>query len=408
MMIRYLTIMIIFLLIIAPASYAQPFSLEVQNVNLTDAIRLVAKFTHRNIIISPSVQGVVTLSLQNANPDEAFALLLASHGLAEWRANDIGFVAPQTELIKRRQDELQWQQVNDAAAPLVTAMFQIHYAKAEEVAHLLQDEHASLLSKRGQVRVDARTNTLCLQDIATQMTTISRVIQRLDVPVQQILIAARLASVDSDFERALGLRFTLQPNVAPTSGDSSETNTRSDGYSVALAKLPDGSALDIKLSALENAGHAELISSPRLYTANQQTAEIAAGEEVPYQETSRNGATSVVFKKAVLSLKVTPQVLPGGKVLLQLQVNQDKPSNQSVLGVPTIATRQITTQVLMRNNQTVVLGGIYESSREQGEERVPFVSRVPLLGLLFKQSSTREKRRELLIFVTPRIISGSL
>jgi len=213
------------------------------------------------------------------------------------------------------------------------------------------------------------------------------------VPVKQILIETRLATVDSDFERELGLHFSIQDPL---------TAQQSAGhYSLAVARLADGALLDIKLSAMENAGRAELISNPSLFTANQQPASIEAGEEIPYQETSRNGATTTVFKKAVLSLKVTPQIMPDETVLLQLQVNQDKPSNKMVQGVPTISTRQIMTNVLIKNGQTVVLGGIYEMSSEQGEEKLP----IPLLDLLFREKNVKKRKRELLVFVTPRIMT---
>lgn len=381
-------------------------SLELKEANLSDTIRLLAKFLHMNVIVSPNVTGFATLQLNNTPSIPAFDALLASHGLARWRLGNIWFVATKDELIKRKQEEIKWQEVTTDTEPLVTTIWQIKYAKAEEIARLLQDDHASLLSKRGRVRLDTRTNSLCIQDILTRIEEIRRLIKRLDVPVKQIVIESRLASVDSDFERELGLDFAVKPSSAELKDVTSSKSLREEigHYSLAVAKLADGSLLDVKLSALEKAGHAELISSPRLFTANQQLASIEAGEEVPYQEVSESGGTAVVFKKAVLSLRVIPQVLPGNKVLMQLQINQDRPSNKMVLGVPTISTRQITTNVLVRNDETIVLGGIYESNRESGQQRLPFFSQIPLLGWLFKLQTLRENKRELLIFVTPKII----
>jgi type IV pilus assembly protein PilQ len=173
---------------------------------------------------------------------------------------------------------------------------------------------------------------------------------------------------------------------------------------LSVLKLANGSFLDMQLAALENEGHGELISSPSLFTANQQTASIESGEEIPYQEVSKSGATGIVFKKAVLSLKVTPQIMPGNHVLLQLQVNQDKPNNRMVLGVPAISTRQISTHILVKSGQTVVLGGIYETNKEKGQQRIPFLGKIPIIGWLFGQRNVSENKRELLIFVTPKII----
>lgn len=397
---------ILILLLFANIARAENLSLELQNANLSDAIRLIAKFVNINVIISPSVSGVATLHLYNAAPNHALDLLLTSHKLAKWQIGNVFYIAPRDELIKRKQEEIKWQEIWEESSPLITKVWQIKYGKAEDIARFLQDEHASLISKRGRVRVDIRTNVICIQDVAKSIKQIRQLIQQLDVPVQQILIEARLASVDNDFERELGINFAVKSQA---SSDSDETSAKFFGrragrYSIAVAKLADGSLLDVKLAALENAGHAELISSPSLFTANQQPASIEAGEEVPYQEVSESGGTAVVFKKAVLGLKVTPQVLPGNKVLLQLQINQDRPGNRMVLGVPTISTRKIMTNVLVKTGQTIVLGGIYESSQEKGEERLPFISRVPLIGLLFKQQQTRKNKRELLIFVTPRIM----
>jgi type IV pilus assembly protein PilQ len=380
-------------------------SLTLQNTNLPDAIRIIAKFLKMNVILSPSVQGAATLQLTDANPQQALNILLTSHDLAKWQSGNVLFIAPQEELIKRQQDELKWREVTVEAEPLLTRFWQIKYGKAEEIARLIQDDHGSLLSKRGRVRVDARTNIICIQDVAGRLVDANKLIQKLDVPVKQILIEARLASVDNDFERELGINFVVNP---PSSIGTGMAAPAVGHYSLAVVKLADGSQLDVKLSALESEGHAELISSPSLFTANQQPASIEAGEEVPYQEVSNSGGTAVSFKKAVLGLKVTPQVLPGNKVLLQLQINQDRPSDKMVLGVPTISTRQIMTSVLIKAGQTVVLGGIFENNLENGQQGLPFISKIPVVGWLFKQQKTKRSKRELLIFVTPNIITQEI
>lgn len=381
-------------------------SLDFQQVNLPDAVRILSKFMHRNVIVSPHVVGSVSLQLQDALPNDVFHLILTSQGLTTLRMGNILYVAPQAEVVSRKEEDAKIQDSIDDSTNLSTQIWQIRYAKADDIGHLLQDGSASLLSKRGHVRVDVRTNKICIQDIAKNFPAIAALIQKLDVPVQQVLIEARLASVDNDFERELGVSFTSQmPHAHERLRDVVAPMQQGTRFSLAVATLADGSLLDVLLAAMENDGRGELISSPSLFTANQQTASIESGEEIPYQEVSPSGGTGVTFKKAVLSLKVTPQVLPGNKVLLQLQVNQDRPSSRIVLGVPAISTRQMTTSILVKNGQTLVLGGIYELNKEHSEQRIPFLGKIPLVGLLFQQQNAKENKRELLIFVTPKIIS---
>lgn len=383
-----------------------PYSLDLQNANLSEVIQLLAKLLRVNVIVSPSVSGKVTLHLHNARHTEVLDMLLATHGLGKLRMDNVMYIAPREELIKQKQDELRWRTIRQESARLIAKVWQIKYAKAEDIAYLIQNEHASLLSKRGQISLDKRTNTLYIQDVEEQMRALYTLIERLDVPVKQISIAARLVSIDSDCERELGLNFLNRARIPNEGAQLAVTPESLGSYSLAVAKLADGSLLDVKLAALENAGHAELLSSPSLFTANQQPASIEAGEEVPYQELNPNGGTAIVFKKAVLGLKVTPQILPGGKVLLVLQINQDRPSNRTILGMPTISTHQIMTNVLVANGETIVLGGIYETNAENLQQRVPFLSRIPLLGSLFIKQHSRQNKRELLIFVTPSIITS--
>lgn len=375
---------------------AKPITIDLQNVNVRDALQMIAKQLNQNIIVSESVNGDVLLHINQMNIATAFDYILQSQGLAKIREGNIWFIIPQNVLIQQKQNEWKEQQILMDTAPLVTHIWQIHYAKAEDIAHLIQDGSHTLLSKRGFLQTDVRTNQICVRDIQENLFVIAKLIHRIDVPVKQVLIEARLASVDSDFERKLGIHFSVQDGISTEGATAGH-------YSLAVATLADGSLLDVQLAALENEGHGELISSPSLFTANQQPASIESGEEIPYQEISRSGATGVSFKKAVLSLKVTPQILPNNQVQLQLQVNQDRPSSHIVLGVPAITTRQISSHVLVRNGQTIVLGGIFESSTDDTTERLPFISRLPVLGWLFQQKSKTESKRELLIFITPHI-----
>ncbi len=378
---RFLLLMMINMVFASP-----PISLNLQNVNLQDALRILAKQLQQDIVISPAVNGVISLNLHHMTAHQAFDFILQSKGLVQYNKNNLWFIMPQKELISQKQDEIKLQEMLIESAPLISRIFKIRYATADEIARLVQDNSHSLLSKRGMMHVDLRTNQIYLQDIEKNVAIIHDLIRHVDIPVQQVLIETRLASVDNDFERQLGIHFSTTASLS-------------------LTRLSDGAALDVELAALENAGHGELISSPSLFTANQQTASIESGEEIPYQEISRSGATGVAFKKAVLSLKVTPQILPNNKVLLALQVNQDRPSTRIVQGVPAITTRQISTHILVRNGQTIVLGGIFESNKNHTSEGIPFMNKIPVVGLLFQQHDWLENKRELLIFVTPKIIT---
>jgi len=381
-------------------------SIDLQGIPIQDALHLFANQLHQDIMVSPKISGITSLHLHNMTTRQAFDLLLNSHGLMRFEQNHIWFIVPQTEFMQYKQNELKLQDIMLQTEPLVSRVWQIHYAKADDVAHVIQDEGHTLLSKRGYLHIDVRTNQICVQDTQKNMMVINQVIKRIDIPVKQVLIEARLASVDNDFERQLGINFSVrtaanqQDDVQPAASAVAAAR-----YGIAVATLADGSVLDVQLAALESSGHGELISNPSLFTANRETASIESGEEIPYQEISSSGATGVAFKKAVLSLKVTPQVLPNNSVLLQLQINQDRPSNRIVQGVPAITTRQITTSVLARNGQTIVLGGIYESNVGDTNQGVPFLNKIPIVGLLFQQHNRVENKRELLIFVTPKIIN---
>lgn len=395
-------ILLMLLFFVTNDTCARNLTVDLQEVELGEAIRLLAKTVNMNVVIDSNVQGTVSLHLRNVNPESTLSMLLSSHGLTKWQQGNLWLIGLQADILKRKEAIFKLQTFDEESARLVTQTWQINYANVSDVAHMIKGEASSLLSKRGQLSIDVRTNIICIEDIASSIARINRLIHKIDVPVKQIAIEARLASVDNDSERELGVEFTQS---TPRS-DNGEIASGSLGrYSLTIAKLAHGSELDVKLLALERAGHAELISRPSLFTANQQTASIEAGEEVPYQEVAESGGTAVMFKRAVLGLKVTPKILPGNKVLLLLQINQDRPSNKLVLGMPTISTRQIMTNVLVKNSQTVVLGGIYEVSAEAGTEGLPFLSQIPMIGWLFKQQSERKNKRELLIFVTPTIVA---
>lgn len=377
------------------------FSLDLHNIEVSEAIYRLANFLEMNVIVSGSVQGVTSLHLRQTSPRQALALLLKMNGLTQWSANNIIFIGTQKEMLLQKQNEFMWQQAVAETNPLLSKSWHLRYVSAGYLGKLLESQRNILISKRGALLVDTRSNLIFARDDAARLLNLQTIINRVDVPVQQLTIEARLVSIDADYERELGISFASE---LATSNSMDAVHQELGKYSIAVAKLANGTLLDVKLSALENAGHAELISSPSLSTANQQPASIEAGEEIPYQEVSESGGTAVVFKKAVLSLQVTPQVLPHNNILLQLRINQDRPSSKMIQGMPAISTRQIMTSRLIKSGQTIVLGGIYERNKETGEQRLPFISQVPVIGSLFKQEVRRVSKRELLIFVTPKII----
>lgn len=396
---RYQFVFLVILWLNLAVARASTVSVDFQNTSLTSVIRLLAKAAAMNVVIHPEVKGVATLSLHDANALNALDDLLLAHGLIRSRTQDAWLIARAETQLALTQEAAKWRDAKEAEMPMASRAFSIRYADAAALAKILQSAETNVISKRGGVSVDARTNTIFVRENQRTLLLIARMIHTLDVPVQQILIEARLASVDHDVERDLGLEFLT---TATLGGPATQSAGR---YSLAIARLADGSWLDVKLAALEKAGHARLISSPSLLTANLQPASIESGDEIPYQEVSESGGTAVVFKKAVLALHVTPQVLPGNRVLLRMQVNQDRPSDKIVQGVPTISTRQMKTSVLAKSGETVVLGGIYEVDQEEGERGLPLLNRLPLLGVLFKESQTRHTKRELLIFVTPKVMA---
>lgn len=287
---------------------------------------------------------------------------------------------------------------------LRSAYIQIRYARAVDLAHLLQDPAQTFLSEQGKLLVDERTNMLVIQDTADKCQAMRALIERLDVPVKQVLIESRIVVADDSFERALGLQWGAHSRHR--SGMASVSDTQDTSEPSTWMKLPGDLILDLELSALESEGLGKIISSPRLVTANQQKAYIESGEEIPYQESMASGATSVSFKKAVLRLEVIPQITEDDKVLLDLWVNHDSRGLETA-GVPAIHKQELHTRVLVNNGETIVLGGIYQHTTRKEVMAVPFLGGLPGIGRLFQYKSNKNHRSELMIFVTPKIIRES-
>jgi type IV pilus assembly protein PilQ len=417
-----------------PAFTGNRISLNFQKISIRAVLQLLADFTNSNIVVSEKVQGTITLRLNEVPWDQALDIILTTHGLDKKKTNNIILIDTKAAIEEINKNQLKSIQNKEQLEPLHSGLLQIKYAKAIDIATQVNNPQNSLLSFRGKLSMDPRTNTLWIQDTDKKIKEVKKLIKQLDIPVKQVLIEARIVEVTKDFSQEMGIRWGISKSSYQ---NSSERENNSSGellnpkdatslsrklnldlvpaatggispasMSIALAKLADNILLDLELSALESEGRAELISSPRLITTNQQSAIIQSGQEIPYQELNANGTASVAFKKAVLSLKVTPQITSDNKILMEIHVNQDTPSAEKFQGVPAILTKQIQTNVLVNNGQTIVLGGIYKQDKNRAVNRVPFLGELPVVGPLFRDKQIIEKKDELLIFITPRIIGS--
>ena len=418
-------------------------SLNFQNIEVRSVLQLIADFTGLNLVVSDSVSGSLTLRLKNVPWDQALSIILRTKGLDMRENGNVLYIAPSEEIAARQKLELESQQQVEELAPLYSEFLEINYAKASNLAELLKDSNNTLLSERGQVSVDDRTNTLLVQDTALKLNEIRGLIERLDIPVKQVLIESRIVVANDDFTKTLGAKFgvfnadrrainnnkvadvltgnldSLEPltagNPIPISdvlnfnAPVPRTNNRIVGGQVGLSfvKLPLGFAINMELSAAQIESRAEVISNPRVITANQSTARIESGTEIPYLSQTSSGATDVQFKKAVLSLEVTPQITPDDRVNMEVVVNNDS-VGQVFQGTPSIDTNELTSTVLVDNGQTIVLGGIYTKDSSNSVTKVPFLGDIPLAGRLFRNDNKINNKKELLVFITPKIIDEQL
>ncbi len=413
-------------------------SLNFQDIEVRSVLQLLADFTGTNIVVSDTVTGNLTLRMQNVPWDQALDIVLKTKGLAKRQNGNVMLIAPSEEIAAREKLELESQKQIEELAPLYSDFIQVNYAKAADLAKLLQDKESSLMSERGKATIDERTNTLLLQDTAEKLADIRKLVAMLDIPVRQVLIESRIVIANNDFSRDLGVKFGLSGNSSSGRdfivGGGTRPGDTNFGYTpgfevpagsgnsgllvdlpvtdpagslgIALGKV-GSSLLQLELSAMQLENRGEIISSPRVITSNQQEATIQQGVEIPYQEASSSGATSVSFKEAVLQLKVTPQITPDDRIIMDLKVNKDS-VGEVYAGVPSIDTRNVSTRVLVDNGETLVLGGIYEQERSKQTERVPFFGSLPGVGWLFKTEAKTDQKQELLIFVTPKIIKQAI
>lgn len=412
----------------------KPMSLNFQDISIRQVLQIIAQYNNFNLVTSDSVEGNITLRLDGVPWDQALDVVLRMKGLDKRMDGSILMVAPTEELASREARELEVKQKVAELEPLYSEYIQLNYAKAKDFSELLKFEGNSILSSRGSVSVDERTNTLLIKDTATSIESVRRMIENLDIPVKQVKIESRMVTVRDNVQEDLGIRwgFSDQQNSDGVSGTLEGANNIANGIIPALsdrlnvnlpianpagsigihvAKLADGTLIDLELSALEQENKAEIIASPSITTANQKEARIEQGTEIPYVQAASSGATTVEFKKAVLSLEVTPQITPDDKIILDLVITQD--TRGDTVQTPTgpavaIDTQEIRTQVLVDNGQTIVLGGIYQQQIVSNTKKVPLLGDIPYLGYLFQSNSEFNEKKELLIFVTPKILNDSL
>ena len=429
----------------------QRLTLNFQDIETRAVLQLLAETSGRNIVVSDTVQGNVTLRLRNVPWDQALDIVMTTKGLDMRQNGNVIIVAPAEEIAARETADLEAKQAISELEPLYSEFLQVNYAKASDLAMLISGEGSSgntLLSDRGSIAVDERTNTLLVQDTAERLQDIRRMVTTLDVPIKQVLIESRIVVVNDDFARDIGIRWGItaeeigSDTLALTTGTGVGANNYlasildaandptgqtpvefpalSERYNVnlpigdaagriGLAVLGSDFLVDLELSALEAEGAGEIVSTPRVITANQKEASIKQGVEIPYQQSASSGATTIQFKEAVLELTVTPQITPDNNIIMDLTVSKDNVGEIISTGglggtVPSIDTRSVETQVLVADGQTVVLGGIYETERRETVTKVPFLGDIPGLGRLFKSTQRVNNKAELLIFVTPRIL----
>lgn len=412
----------------------KPISLNFQDVPVRTVLQLIADFNGFNLVTTDSVAGNITLRLDGVPWEQALDTVLKVKGLDKRLEGNILLVAPAKEIAEREKQTLENKNQVAELAPLVTEYIQINYAKAGEIADLLSKDKTRLLSARGAVSVDDRTNTLLVKDTSDVIDHVRKMLQVLDVPVKQVAIEARMVTIDDGVDEQLGVRWgvtkaknsgsisgTIEGNDSASTGSTPDISDRlnvnlpvkgaAGSIAFQVAKLADGTLLDLELSALETENKAEVIASPRVTTANQKEAIIEQGTEFPSNSSSSSGASTVEWKKAVLSLKVTPHITPDNRVILDLMVTQDTLGQEVQTGTGTgtaINTQQISTQVLVDNGETLVLGGIYQQTIKKDVTKVPLLGDIPGLGVLFRNTSTKNSKRELLIFVTPKIVTENL
>jgi type IV pilus assembly protein PilQ len=408
-----------------------PISVEFQDISIREALRVLARYTEFNLVTTDTVSGNITVSLKDVPFDHALEVLLQSKGLGKKITDNIIYIAPVDELLKIEEEKLTARNKIDNLAALKSKFFQIKYAKASEIEKVVE----ALITERGKIIIDSRTNNLIVKDIESNLLTIESTISKLDIPIRQVLIEARIVIARKQTSQELGVKwggasfdgknyigsnfdtaiehFTADEFIPAGKTAISNVPAVDLGVSNAAGSLAFGIAtdtglLDMELSALESNGDAEVIARPKLLTADKKTAIIKSGSQIPYQQSSGGGAgaTTIAFKDAVMLLEVTPQITPDDRIIMDLKIHQDS-VGELTIGGPSIDTTQIETQVLVNNGETIVLGGIFQSEILDDVTKIPLLGDLPAIGKLFRNTIKKEKKTELLIFITPKLIESS-
>ena len=405
-----------------PVYVGEKVSLNFQAIEVRTVLQLLAEFTQFNLVVSDAVQGSITLNLQEVPWDQALDLVLASKDLGKRLEGNVLLIAPAEEIAARERHELEAHNQRAELAPLRRELVQVNYAKASDIAKLFQSvtHGQDGMGPRGSITVDERTNNIIALQSDEQLAELRRIVAQLDVPVRQVMIEARIVEAGVDFERHLGVRWggTLNAggnwSVGGTGAGAGEMSApfvdmgvRGNTSGLGIAFISNNVLLDLELSAMEKTGNGEIISQPKVVTSDKETAKILKGTEIPYQESSASGATSVSFKEASLSLEVTPQITPDNSVIMDVVVTKDEPDYMNMVNdVPPIKKNEVNAKVLVKNGETIVIGGVFSNTQSNVVDKVPFLGDLPYVGRLFRKDVVLEKKSELLVFLTPRIMSN--
>lgn len=407
----------------------EKLSLNFQDIDVRSVLQLIADFTNLNLVASDTVQGNITLRLQNVPWDQALDLVLKTRGLDKRQVGNVLLIAPADEIAARERQELESKKQIAELAPLRRELIQVNYAKASDIAKLFQsvtDAEATVGEERGSVTVDDRTNSIIAYQTQDRLDELRRIVAQLDIPVRQVMVEARIVEANVDFDKELGVEWrgvglgdnnwvaggtnSLEKDTDPLefqAGTFVDMGAAGRTAGLNLGFITDNTLLDLELSAMEKTGNGEIISQPKVVTSDKETAKILKGTKIPYQEASSSGATSVTFAEANLSLEVTPQITPDNRVIMEVKVNKDAAdfSNQ-VDGTPSIQTNEVNAKVLVSDGETIVIGGIFSNTQSKAVDKVPLLGDIPFIGRLFRRDVVQDSKSELLVFLTPRIMNN--
>lgn len=413
----------------------EKLSLNFQDIDVRSVLQLIADFTDLNLVASDTVQGNITLRLQNVPWDQALDLVLKTRGLDKRKVGNVLLIAPADEIAARERQELEAQNQIAELAPLRRELIQVNYAKAADIAALFQSVAGiggeGAKEERGSVTVDDRTNSIIAYQTQDKLDELRRIVAQLDIPVRQVMIEARIVEANVDYDKVFGVRWGGSTNLQGDKnwtvygnddrGDEGGRTGATQGPNVPFVDLgaagrtsgigigfvTDNVLLDLELSAMEKTGNGEVISQPKVVTSDKETAKILKGTEVPYEESSSSGATTIAFKEAALSLEVTPQITPDNRIIMEVKVNKDEPDYQNALNnVPPIKKNEVNAKVLVNDGETIVIGGVFSNEQSKAVDKVPLLGDMPFVGRLFRRDVVKDTKNELLVFITPRIMNN--